>query len=151
MTVRFQRAIRRPGVQQILLRAGMTAACSCLALVAPAVRGQIIVIWNNGNASWNSGSNWTGNGGVGPGASDTAQVGGGAASVDSDTSISNLALSGGGIGGSAKLTLTGVGSTWTGGTMNGSGAAVIASGGSLTISSSANHDFSGRMITNNGT
>jgi fibronectin-binding autotransporter adhesin len=118
-------------------------------VVAPLVlRAQVVIPWGNGNASWNVGGNWSG--GNVPGNADTAQIGGGVASVDSNATVAKLTLSGGNIAGSAVLTVTGAGSTWTGGSMNGNGTVKFGSAASLTISGSNDHDLQGRAIVNEG-
>jgi fibronectin-binding autotransporter adhesin len=55
------------------------------------------------------------------------------------------------LGGTGTLTLTGTGSTWTGGEIIDAGSLVISSGASLTISRTGNRDLKNRSITNSGT
>ena len=131
------------------LQSGLTSALLLVLATAPTARAQTTIIWGGGSASWNTGVNWTGS--VLPGLIDTAQITTGNASVDSNVSIAALLLSGGGISGLANLTLTGAGSTWSGGTMNSAGTTTIASGGTLAISTAADHDFNFRALVNQGT
>ena len=131
------------------LQSGLAAVLFLVLATAPTARAQTTIIWGGTSGSWNLGANW--NGGVQPGTPDTAQITTGNASVDSNVSIAALLLSGGGISGLANLTLTGAGSTWSAGDMNSAGTTTIASGGTLAISTAANHDFNTRALVNQGT
>ena len=109
-------------------------------------------------------------GSLGVGGSPTAAGGSGTLTVESGTSLQvggnvkvwggtfDLAgsltapgfdLSGGTISGSSPVTVGGV-STWTGGTMSGSGTTTIAANGALTISGASSKTLGNRTLTNSG-
>ncbi|WP_121988740.1 LEPR-XLL domain-containing protein, partial [Nitrospira lenta] len=67
--------------------------------------------------------------------------------VNADLSIANLSLSSGSVGGTGTLTLMGA-STWSGGTLSGTGRTLIASTGSLDITSGVTLS---RVLENQGT
>jgi hypothetical protein len=119
--------------------------------LVPCVRAQLVPnIWS-GTADWTSSINWSL--GLVPSTLHNALVSSGTATVSTTQSVGAITLSGTGvITGGGTLTLTGTGSVWSSGNMNnGGGSLIIQSGADLTISGSADHDFSTRNITNNGT
>src|SRR5437773_9858182 len=63
---------------------------------------------------------------------------------------SNVTLSGGALGGSGTMTVSGT-LNWTGGTMNGGGTTVIPSGATLAVSGPDIKTFSPRTLNNSGT
>jgi hypothetical protein len=80
-----------------------------------------------------------------------AQIAGGTVTMsDAARSIGALSLSAGTLAGTQTLTITDTGSTWTGGTMSGTGSTNIALGANLSISGSG-HNLGGRTIDNSGT
>jgi len=112
-------------------------------------------IWQNAaGGDWNVGTNW--NWGLVPGTNDTAYVTNGSVTVtvDIDTECGSLILGGAfppTISGTGALTLHGK-STWSGGTMSGSGRTVIAPGATLAMSSGGGFlVLSSRTLENGGT
>jgi hypothetical protein len=75
-------------------------------------------------------------------------VSNGTVSFDANATLSSLTLSGGTLGGTGTMTISGL-LTWTGGTMAGGGH-TVANGG-ITISSNNNKDLSNRILDNSGT
>jgi hypothetical protein len=74
---------------------------------------------------------------------------GGTVTIGTTISASHFELAGGTLGGISH-TFTG-GLTWSGGNMNSSGTTNIGAGGTLSITSSNDHDLSGHALVNNGT
>lgn len=108
-----------------------------------------------GSGAWSTAANW--NPAAVPGSSDIAFVSAGTASVNDTRSLGALQLNGGTLSGSGTLTLTGKGSSWTVGSMSGSGTTAIASGASLLLSGASTKSIShgssgsgGRKLENSG-
>ena len=99
----------RPGPAAALFAASMV-------LAVPATAATLT--WNNVNADWTVGTNWTPGGP--PGAGDVAVVNGGNPQLNSDTAIQGLNQGGGTISGTGTLTVTGP-SIWTTGIQSGTG------------------------------
>jgi len=72
------------------------------------------------------------------------------ANFNSDAVTPSLSLTGGILGGAAKLTVAGA-SSWTAGRMTGSGATVISPGATLNVSGASSKGLDGRRLDNNGT
>ena len=93
------------------------AACSGLgAACVPATAADLT--WENVNADWTVGTNWTPDGP--PGVGDVAIINGFITTLNSDTTILGLNEGGGTISGTGALTVTGP-SIWTVGTHTGAG------------------------------
>ncbi len=125
---------------------------------APRAVGQLVPIVWSGNGDWSSAGNWTLGGVAGvslPLGNHTATVAAGSVSLAAleARTVGAIALSGGTLGGGSgsTLSLTADGSTWTGGTLNGSGTVAIQPLATLAISGTGFRDFSGRTIENFGT
>ncbi len=126
--------------------AGLLALFGC----AP-IQAQLTITWNASVSDNWSNSGWWDPQIVPSLSSHKAQITGGTVAMsDLPRSIGALSLSGGTLTGTQTLTLSDTGSTWTGGTMSGSGGTNIALGASLTISGSG-HTLNGRTIDNQGT
>jgi len=97
-----------------------------------------------GTGDWNSAGSWTPNGV--PGAADVVTITSGSVTLNSDTSIAGLVISGGTLTGSGILTVTGP-VAWSGGAMTGSGATVATAG--IVLSGSAK-TLSQRTLTLSG-
>src|SRR5207302_10803667 len=69
---------------------------------------------------------------------------------NSNAAPSNVTLSGGGLGGSGTVTVSGT-LNWTGGAMGGGGTTVIASGATLAVSGPNIKTFGPRTLNNSGT
>ncbi len=78
----------------------------------------------------------------------TYRLHGNTLTVTGGVSVSNFELAGGTLAGTH--TLTGA-TAWKGSSLNSSGTTTIPSGSTLTISSTADHDFNTRALVNNGT
>src|SRR5688500_9278842 len=85
------------------------------AVICLSAHGQVVT-WS-GTGDWSNVLNWSP--GL-PGLTETAQISSGTATVSDARSVGAIALSGGTIAGAGTLTLVATGSTWSGGTLNGS-------------------------------
>ena len=99
--------------------------------------------WFGGTGDWGVNTNWSP--ASIPGASDKAIINGGNSMLSFNTGITALDLSGGTLGGTGNLTLSGL-STWTGGAI--SGAATTTFNSTLTMSGDAGRTLSGGRIVN---
>ena len=101
--------------------------------------------WFGGTGDWGVNTNWSP---VSvPGASDKAIINGGNSTLSFNTGITGLDLSGGVLGGTGNLTLSGL-STWTGGAI--SGAATTTFNSTLAMSGDLGKELSGGRIVNAG-
>ena len=80
---------------------------------------------NVASGDWNSAGSWTPSGV--PGAGDVVTISNGTVTLNSDTSIAGLIISGGTLTGTGTLTVTGP-FTWSGGAMTGSGSTIASAG-----------------------
>ncbi len=101
--------------------------------------------WFGGTGDWGLNTNWAP--ASVPGASDKAIVNGGNSTLSFNTDITSLDLSGGTLGGTGNLTLSGS-SAWTGGAI--SGAATTTFSGTLAMSGDAGRTISGGRIVDAG-
>lgn len=82
----------------------------------------------------------------------TTAVSGGQVDFAVGATTQRLNMSGGTIGGAGTLTLTGPNSSWTGGTMSGTGSTIVAHGGALKLNTGGTVTLSGgRSFQNHGT
>lgn len=93
-----------------------------------------------------------------PGPGDTVRLLAGTAGLGSNTSVGALQLGGGNLSGAGTLTITGTGSSWTSGSMHGSGTTVISAASQLTLTGAAAKNLyhgssgsGGRTLDNQGT
>src|SRR5262249_53554359 len=101
--------------------------------------------WNVGSGDWSVASNWAPTGV--PAASDEATIGSGTVTVNTDTTVSNLVLSGGTIAGGAVLSVVS-NFTWTAGTMSGSGTTLMGGSSLLNISTATSKSLERRLQVN---
>jgi hypothetical protein len=80
----------------------------------------------------------------------TLAISGGSFAISDNSTAPHVSLSGGSLVGAGSLSITGS-FTWSGGHMNSPGTLVIASGASMTISGTADHDMNGHQLANQGT
>jgi YD repeat-containing protein len=104
--------------------------------------------WNGGSGDWSLAGNWTPDSGP-PGASDTATINSGIATVGADTVVDTLILDGGTLTGPGTLTVSNE-LTWTAGMMSGTGKTVIGPGATLLLDNDANVVISQRTLENRG-
>ncbi len=112
-----------------------------------------IVTWSGVTGSWTDPTQWTSS--TVPANSGatrfSATVAAGVASLNTAVTIDNLTFTGGVINGTGNLGLSGLGSTWTGGTFGGASELVIGAGAQFTASGASVHLFNDRTIRNEGT
>lgn len=121
-----------------------SAAAFLLATTLPAATATAATLtWNNVNADWTIGTNWTPSGP--PGAGDVAVVNVANPQLNTDTSVLGLNQGGGTISGTGTLTVTGP-STWTAGTQTGAGATQF--NGALAISGAGAKSITGGRVVN---
>jgi hypothetical protein len=121
--------------------------CVAALLLAPTLAAvpatAATLTWNNVNADWTVGTNWTPGGP--PGAGDVAVVNVANPQLNSDTTILGLNQGGGTLSGTGTLTVTGP-SAWTAGTQTGTGTTLF--NGTLAISGAgAKAITGGRTVT----
>ena len=134
-----------------------------LMLAACVARAQTIVTPSSGTIEWTNPGSWNDSSGHPtthiPGGSETPQLSAGTITVTGPASVAAINLFGGALTnigtGNGALTITSTGSEWRATTLSSStgGTFTLTVGPSadLLISTSANHDFNGSAITNNGT
>ncbi|MBI5107576.1 MAG: hypothetical protein HZA62_02410 [Rhodocyclales bacterium] len=93
------------------------------------------------------------NGAVSGAASGQLNLSGGTLSIAAASTIATYQQSGGVLAGSGTLTISGVGSTWTGGTVSigGAGGLTVGAGQTLALSGAINKALDGGKLTNAGT
>ena len=119
------------------------AAMAASGIIQPAFA--IDHTWFGGTGDWGVNTNWSP--ASVPGASDKAIINGGNSTLSFNTSITALDLSGGTLGGTGNLTLSGS-SAWTGGAI--SGAATTTFSSTLAMSGDAGRTISGGRIVDAG-
>ena len=124
---RFGASIRKP-IRQVALITAMASA----GLLSPSAHA-FDLVWFGGSGEWTLPANWSPIGP--PGIGDRALINGGSAGLAVNQFVNGLSISGGSIGGTGNLAVSGFAS-FTGGQIGGDGGQVIANGG-LQISGSA--------------
>jgi hypothetical protein len=110
--------------------------------------GTFNLVWNGGNGDWHVASNW--NPTFVPATNDNVFITSGTVTLNSNTACGSLTLSAGVLTGIGVLTLH-RDSSWTGGTMSGSGRTVIGPGATLTINPASAASLTTRVLENGGT
>ena len=124
---RFGASIRKP-IRQVALITAMASA----GLLSPSAHA-FDLVWFGGSGEWTLPANWSPIGP--PGIGDRALINGGSAGLAVNQFVNGLSISGGSIGGTGNLAVSGLVS-FTGGQIGGDGGQVIANGG-LQISGAA--------------
>jgi hypothetical protein len=102
------------------------------------------------SSDWHNPANWNPNTGV-PGLADTAVINSGAPVLTGETSVAQLELKGGSLGGAGTLTVTNT-LEWSGiSTMTGGGTTVIGPGAVATLSGEGDRGLVDRTLINQGT
>ena len=119
-------------------------------IVSPTLAADVVSTWDGAIDDWTS-NHWSspdfpnnGNDGF----TYDAVIGSGTVTLDQDITIEGLTLSGGILTGTSSIALNDL-SSWTAGTMSGTGQTVIAPAGTLLIDGSNNH-YLERTLVNNG-
>ncbi|WP_148071883.1 beta strand repeat-containing protein [Bythopirellula goksoeyrii] len=129
----------------------VTASLLCLGFACSvATAADVTSTWDGSTNTWSDDSHWdsllfpnNGNGGL----TYEALISGGTVTLDQDISIENLQQTNGTITGSSDLTISGF-TTWTRGTMSGTG--TTRANGGLDLSGSLPKNLDGRVLNNAG-
>ena len=131
----------RPFVLRLLVLAAL-GLCGSRDLFAAACT------WDGSAGAWTDGAKWSC--ASAPDAGDTATISAGTVTLSGNQAAGGLTFSGGTIDGAGNLALSGT-SSWTGGSMSGTGTTTIAAGGTMTINALGTAVGISRTLTNNGT